>query len=64
MLPLIGLYVCSATGSLYWGLAYPVVVSSITFIVGMVVLKETRDVRIWDELESVRAAPTTTTPTT
>ena len=55
MLPLIGLYVCSATGSLYWGLAYPVVVASITFVVGMITLKETRDVRIWDELESVRA---------
>ena len=55
MLPLIGLYVCSATGSLYWGLAYPVVVASITFVVGMLTLKETRDVRIWDELESVRA---------
>jgi MFS family permease len=63
MLPLIGLYVCSATGSLYWGLAYPVVVAAITFIVGMLTLKETRDVRIWDELEAVRAAPTATTTT-
>ena len=61
MLPLIGLYVCSATGSLYWGLAYPVVVAAITFIVGSLTLKETRDVRIWDELEAVRAAPTTST---
>jgi MFS family permease len=64
MLPLIGLYVCSATGSLYWGLAYPVVVASITFVVGMLTLKETRDVRIWDELEAIRATPTATTPTT
>jgi MFS family permease len=63
MLPLIGLYVCSATGSLYWGLAYPVVVSGITFIVGSLTLKETRDVRIWDELEATRAAPTATTTT-
>jgi len=32
MLPLIGLYVSSATGSLYWGLAYPVTVAAITFV--------------------------------
>jgi MFS family permease len=64
MLPLIGLYVCSATGSLYWGLAYPVAVAAITFVVGMLTLKETRDVRIWDELEAVRAEPSATTTTT
>ncbi|MEA2826362.1 MAG: hypothetical protein QOG43_801 [Actinomycetota bacterium] len=55
LLPLIGLYVNSATKSMYWGLAYPIIVASITFIVGMIALKETRQVRIWDELETVRA---------
>ncbi|HEV3365051.1 MAG TPA: MFS transporter, partial [Acidimicrobiia bacterium] len=58
MLPLIGLYVCAATGSLYWGLAYPVIVAAITFVVGSLTLKETRDVRIWDELEAARAGAT------
>ena len=58
MLPLIGLYVCAATGSLYWGLAYPVVVAGITFVIGTLTLKETRDVRIWDELEAARAGST------
>jgi MFS family permease len=57
MLPLIGLYVNSATKSMYWGLAYPIIVASITFVVGMIALKETRNVRIWDELEAVRAEP-------
>jgi MFS family permease len=54
LLPLIGLYVCAATGSLYWGLAYPIIVASITFVTGSILLKETNDVRIWDELESYR----------
>jgi MFS family permease len=60
LLPLIGLYVCAATGSLYWGLAYPVVVAAITFVVGTFTLKETKSVRIWDELEAERAAVPTT----
>ncbi|MEA2900503.1 MAG: hypothetical protein QOH36_390 [Actinomycetota bacterium] len=55
LLPLIGLYVNSATKSMYWGLAYPIIVASITFVVGMIALKETRNVRIWDELEAIRA---------
>jgi hypothetical protein len=52
--PLTGLYVCAATKSLYWGLAYPSIIAAITFIVGSITLKETRDVRIWDELEALR----------
>jgi hypothetical protein len=41
-----------------------VAVAAITFVVGMITLKETRDVRIWDELEAVRATPSATTTTT
>jgi MFS family permease len=54
LLPLIGLYVNSATKSMYAGLTYPIVIASITFVVGPLTLKETKDVRIWDELESLR----------
>ncbi|HMB94738.1 MAG TPA: MFS transporter [Tepidisphaeraceae bacterium] len=50
MLPLIGVYSCAATGNLYAGLAYPIIVASITFVIGSLFLKETRHVRIWDEL--------------
>ncbi len=50
LLPLIGLYVVSATGNIYAGLYYPIAVASITFVVGSLLLKETRDVKIWDEL--------------
>ena len=50
LLPLIGLYVVSASGNIYAGLYYPIAVAAITFIVGSLFLKETRGVKIWDEL--------------
>ncbi|HEV7863055.1 MAG TPA: MFS transporter [Acidimicrobiia bacterium] len=54
MLPLIGLYINSATKNIYAGLWYPIIVASFTFVVGSFLLKETKDVRIWDELEAAR----------
>ncbi len=54
MLPLIGLYVNSATKNIYAGLYYPIGIALLTFLVGSLTLKETRDVRIWDELEAMR----------
>jgi hypothetical protein len=50
LLPLIGLYVVSATGNIYAGLYYPIAVATITFLVGSLTLRDTRNVRIWDEL--------------
>ncbi len=35
LLPLIGLYVVSATGNIYAGLYYPIAVAAITFVVGI-----------------------------
>ena len=49
MLPLIGLYVVSATGNIYAGLYYPIAVAALTFVIGSLLLRETRHVRIWDE---------------
>src|ERR1700735_4417256 len=49
LLPLIGLSSVAATGKIYAGLYYPMAVAGITFIVGSLLLKETRGVRIWDE---------------
>jgi MFS family permease len=51
LLPLIGLSICAATGSIFAGLAYPIIIALITFVVGTRFLPETRHVRIWDELE-------------
>ena len=39
----------AATGNIYAGLYYPMVVAAMTFIVGSLLLKETHGMRIWDE---------------
>ena len=51
LLPVIGLSVVAKTGNIYAGLYYPIVVASITFIVGSLLLKETRHTLIWDEIK-------------
>jgi MFS family permease len=51
LLPLIGLYVVASTGNIYAGLYYPIIVAGLTFIVGSLLLKETRHVLIWDEMD-------------
>jgi len=52
LLPLIGLYVVAKTGNIYAGLYYPIIVAGGTFIVGSLLLKETRTVLIWGEMET------------
>jgi MFS family permease len=54
LLPLIGLSVCAATGNIYAGLYYPMIVAGITLVVGSLLLKETHGTRIWDEVGGVR----------
>jgi MFS family permease len=56
--PFIATAIVAGTGNIYAGLAYPITVAVITFIVGTVFLKETNKVRIWDEVGG--AAPATT----
>jgi MFS family permease len=50
LLPLIGLWSCASTGNIYAGLYYPMIVASLTFVVGSLLLKETHGTRIWDEV--------------
>jgi len=54
LVPLIGLSSCAATGNIYAGLYYPMVVASMTFIVGSLLLKETHGHRIWDEVGGMK----------
>jgi hypothetical protein len=49
LLPLIGLWSVAATGNIYAGLYYPMIVAGMTFIVGNLLLKETSGTRIWAE---------------
>ena len=56
LLPLIGLSSCAATGNIYAGLYYPMIVAGMTFIVGSLLLRETHGHRIWDEVGGQTAA--------
>ena len=51
LLPLIGLWVIEQTGNIYAGLYYPIIVASVTFVVGSLLLKETKHTLIWDEVK-------------
>jgi MFS family permease len=48
--PLIATAVVARTGHIYAGLWYPISIALITFVVGTLFLKESKDVRIWDEV--------------
>jgi MFS family permease len=49
-LPLIAASLFAATGNIYAGLIYPIVVALLTAAIGWRYVRETRDVRIWDEV--------------
>jgi MFS family permease len=49
-LPLIAAALIAGTGNLYAGLVYPIVVAVMSVIIGGLFVRETRDVRIWDEV--------------
>ncbi|HEY0157607.1 MAG TPA: MFS transporter [Thermoanaerobaculia bacterium] len=48
--PFIAELVTDRTGNMYAGLWYPIAVALTTFVVGSLFLKESKDVRIWDEV--------------
>jgi MFS family permease len=50
--PLIATAVVARTGNIYAGLWYPITVAVVTFIVGSLFLKESKDVKIWDEVDN------------
>jgi MFS family permease len=49
LLPLIGLSSVAATGNIYAGLYYPMIVAGMTFMIGSLLLRETKSTRIWAE---------------
>jgi MFS family permease len=55
LLPLIGLWSCAATGNIYAGLYYPIIVAGITLVIGSLLLKETHGTKIWDEVGGAKA---------
>jgi MFS family permease len=49
MLPLLATAMVAKAGDIYYGLWYPIIVSLITFVIGLLFLKETKDVKIHAE---------------
>jgi MFS family permease len=52
--PVIATSIVAATGNRYAGLWFPISVATITFVVGSLLLRETKDMRIWSEVEGKR----------
>ena len=52
LLPTIGLFACAYTGNIYAGLIYPMIIAFITFIIGSLYLRETHNVKMWDEFKT------------
>src|SRR5688572_23934873 len=50
--PLIATALVQKTGHIYAGLWYPISIALLTFIIGSLFLKESKDVKIWDEVSS------------
>jgi MFS family permease len=48
--PLIATAIVAATGNIYAGLAYPIIVALMTVVVGGLWIRETHKTRIWDEV--------------
>ncbi|HEV7241260.1 MAG TPA: MFS transporter [Thermoanaerobaculia bacterium] len=48
--PLIATAVVARTGHIYAGLWYPISIALLTFVVGTIFLRESKDVKIWDEV--------------
>jgi MFS family permease len=57
--PLIATAVVKGTGHIYAGLWYPITVALLTFVIGSLFLRESKDVKIWDEVntQSASASP-------
>ncbi|HEU4321695.1 MAG TPA: MFS transporter [Roseiflexaceae bacterium] len=51
-LPLIATAVVASTGNIYAGLIYPISIAALTFVIGAITLRETKDVSIYAEAEN------------
>jgi MFS family permease len=56
LLPLIGIWVSASTGHIYAGLWYPMGIAGLTFIVGSILLRDTKGVKIWQEVAATAPA--------
>lgn len=54
LLPTIGAFMVINTGNAFAGLWYPMIVAGITFVVGSILIRDTKDKKLWDEMETLR----------
>ena len=50
LVPLVCVWIPAVTGNPFDGLYYPITIAALTFIVGSIMLHETRNVHIWQEV--------------
>jgi MFS family permease len=53
LVPFMSTWIVASTGNIFAGLAYPITIALITFVVGMLYLPETSHRRIWDEVDDL-----------
>jgi hypothetical protein len=61
LVPFASTLIVAETGNIFAGLAYPIAIAVITFIIGTLFVPETTHTRIWDEvqdIEGVEGGPT------
>lgn len=56
-LPLIAASLAAATGNIYAGLVYPIVIALMTVVIGGLFIRESRHVKIWDEVGGQHRPP-------
>src|SRR5438045_2342475 len=61
MLPLLATALVAKTGDIYYGLWYPIVVSLMTFVIGSLFVKETKDVKFHAETYPLTEGPASKT---
>jgi MFS family permease len=52
LVPLVCVWIPAATGNPFDGLYYPITIAAITFIIGSIALRDTRNVKIWTEVST------------
>jgi Sugar (and other) transporter. len=52
--PFIATYIVTQTKNIYAGLIYPIAVALLTFVIGSLYLRESKHVKIWDELDQAK----------
>jgi len=50
LVPLVCVWIPAITGNPFDGLYYPIAIAAVTFIIGSIMLRETRNVHIWQEV--------------